>query len=246
MRTAQNNCLSFQELAFSVAIKNALRSSHPSASISIPAGTPCKFSCALSCGRKGFKWPIWCTVTTWLTHWAGWGQADSCLPIFTYFALQGANFAFPRAKRPLRWKVSARLLKGLEASWEAAKGSEHFVPTKTSPARGLLDLTAWHHLSPSSRRNRKFLGRHIFIGSVWYLKTYKSYGSTLGFSKVSLSANNKVKPISTRPMDEIRYVFRSQAKSLLMLTGIPCLGMFVNLNSPPLLGFFNLPTSCLP
>lgn len=92
--------------------------------------------------------------------------------------------SLPRTKRLLWQKASARLLEDLEASWEAAKDSEQLVPMKTLPVRCLLDLTAWHHLSFISWRNWKFLGWHIFIGSVWYLKMYKSYGSTLGFSKI--------------------------------------------------------------
>lgn len=183
---------------------------------------------------------------TCLTRWAGCGQADSfCLPILRHYAPPGDNFAYLEQNAC----SCEKSLQGCSQTWkpqEAAEDSEQFVPTKTLPAQGLLDFTAWHCLSPNSQHNWKFLRWHIFIGSVWYFKRYESYGSTLGFSKISLPSNNKMKPISTDPVDEIRYVFRSQAKSLLMLTGIPCLGMFVNLNSPPLLCFFNLPTSCLP
>lgn len=131
--------------------------------------------------------------------WPDLHMVDKPIPVFPPSALQEANFAFPRTKHLLWWKVCARLLEDLEASWEAVKDSEQFVPTKISPAQGLLDLTAWHHLSPNSWHNWKFLGWHIFIGSVWYSKMYKSYGSTLGFSKISLSANNKVKPVVTDP-----------------------------------------------
>lgn len=102
------------------------------------------------------------------------------------FCSSGSKFFFPYLERNVCCgkKASARLLEDLEASWEAAKDSEQLVPMKTLPVRCLLDLTAWHHLSFISWRNWKFLGWHIFIGSVWYLKMYKSYGSTLGFSKI--------------------------------------------------------------